>query len=145
LEVEKELEPTKVVVRYLNGTVLKGFTQNFSPNKDRFHLTPSDTPSSETIEVLLKRLKAVFIVRDFNGNPQHNERREYMKGEAPPGLKVEVTFVDGEIMVGSTLLGYDPKRLGNFITPADIQSNNMRVFVVSSAVKSVRQLFDNSQ
>jgi hypothetical protein len=68
-----------------------------------------------------------------------------MKGEASPGLKVEVTFVDGEVMVGSTLLGYDPKRLGNFITPADIQSNNIRVFVISSAVKSVRQLFDNSK
>jgi hypothetical protein len=46
-------------------------------------------------------------------------------------------------MVGSTLLTYDPKKQGNFIIPADPQSNNIRVFVISSAVKSVKQLFDN--
>ena len=32
------MEPVKVVVRYLNGKVIKGVTQDFSPNKDRFHL-----------------------------------------------------------------------------------------------------------
>jgi hypothetical protein len=48
-------------------------------------------------------------------------------------------------MVGSASLGYDPKRLGNFIIPADPNSNNIRVFVVSSAVKGVRQLFDNPE
>jgi hypothetical protein len=48
------------------------------------------------------------------------------------------------VMVGSTVLNYDPKRPGNFIIPADPNSNNVRVFVVSSAVKSVRQLFDHS-
>jgi hypothetical protein len=53
-----------------------------------------------------------------------------------------VKFVDGEVMVGSTSLSYDPKKKGFFIIPADPKSNNMRVFVVSSTVKSVYQLFD---
>jgi hypothetical protein len=136
------MEPTKVVVRYTNGTVLKGFMQNFSPNKDCFHLIPAEKFSSETIEVFMRRLKAIFVVRDFYGNPQYNERKEYLEGENPSGLKLEVTFVDGEIIVGSTVLGYDPKRQGNFIIPADPKSNNIRVFAVSSAVKNVRQLFD---
>jgi len=137
------MEPTKVIVRYANGTVVKGFTQNFSPNKDLFHLTPADKTSSGTIEIFVKRLKAVFMVRDFFGNPQYNERKKYIQGEKPSGLKLEVTFADGEVMVGSTQLGYDPKRQGNFIIPADPKSNNIRVFVVSSAVKNVRQLFDD--
>lgn len=132
-----------MVVRYTDGKVMKGFTQNFSPSRDRFHLILFDKPSAETIEVLLKRLKAVFVVRDFYGNPDYHERKKYMKGENPSGLKLEVTFADGEVMVGSTALSYDPKRPGNFIIPADPNSNNMRVFVVSSAVRSVRQLFDN--
>lgn len=123
--------------------MIKGFIQNFSPNKDRFHLTPVDNPSGGTIEVFVKRLKAIFWVRDFAGNPQYDERKKYIEGESPPGLKLEVTFNDGEVMVGSTVLGYDPKRQGNFIIPADPTSNNLRVFVVSSAVKNVRQLFDN--
>jgi hypothetical protein len=43
------------------------------------------------------------------------------------------------VMIGSTI-GYDPKRTGFFLTPADLESNNLRVFVVSSAVKGVRFL-----
>ncbi len=93
----------------------------------------------------MKRLKAIFIVRDFIGNPKHDERKKYVEGENPPGVKLEVTFADGEVMVGSTLLNYDPKRQGNFMIPADPNSNNIRVFVVSSAVKNVRQLFDNPE
>jgi len=139
------MEPTKVIVKYTNGTVMKGFTQNFSPNRDWFYLTPLDKSSGGTIQVLVKRLKAIFIVRDFLGNPKHDERKKYVEGESPPGVKLEVTFNDGEVMVGSASLGYDPKRQGNFIIPADPDSNNIRVFVVSSAVKSVRQLFDNPE
>lgn len=138
-------KPTKVVVKYLNGKVIKGFMQNFSPNKDSFHLIPADKPSTESIEVAVKNLKAIFVVRDFIGNPQYDERKQYVEGEKPSGLKLEVTFTDGEVIVGSTLLGYDPKRKGNFIIPADPNSNNIRIFAVSSAVKSVRQLFDNPE
>jgi hypothetical protein len=138
------MEPTKMVVRYANGTVARGFIQNFSPNKDFFYLTPADNSSGPPIYVSMKRLKAVFVVRDFQGNPQFKERNFYVEGENPSGLKLEVTFADGEVMVGSTLLSYDPKRQGNFMIPADPNSNNIRVFVVSSAVKTVRQLFDQS-
>jgi len=142
------MEPTKltkVVVKYVNGKIIKGFMQNFSPNKDSFHLIPADKSSGGSIEVLVKHLKAIFVVRDFMGKPQHDERKKYVEGENPSGLKLEVTFADGEVIVGSTLLGYDPKRQGNFIVPADPNSNNIRVFVVSTAVKSVRQLFDNPE
>jgi hypothetical protein len=139
------MEPAKMVVRYANGTVARGFIQNFSPNKDFFYLTPADNSSGPPIYVSMKRLKALFVVRDFHGNPQFKERNFFMEGENPSGLKLEVTFADGEVMVGSTLLNYDPKRQGNFIIPADPNSNNIRVFVVSSAVKNVRQLFDRSQ
>jgi hypothetical protein len=63
--------------------------------------------------VVIGRLKAVFIVRDFIRNPQCNERKEYMEGEKFSGVKVEGTFEDGEVIVGSTL-GYDPKQQGFF-------------------------------
>ncbi len=139
------MEPAKIVGRYINGTVIKGFTQNFSPDKDWFHLNLFDKPSGVTIEGFLKRLKAVFVVRDFYGNPLYHERKKYIKGENPSGLKLEVTFPDGEVMVGSTALSYEPKRPGNFIIPTNPHSNNINVFVVSLAVRSVRQLFDNPE
>jgi len=128
-----------VVARYINGRRIKGVTQDFFPNKDRFHVYPAAKPSGEAVEVLLKELKAIFFVRDFVGNYLHNERKEYIQGEKPSGRKVEVVFRDGEVLVGTTL-GYDPSRPGFFLFPADPKCNNIRVFAVSTAVKKVRFL-----
>jgi len=133
------MEKIKVVVRYSDGRLIKGFTEDFFPNKERFHLTPANNPSGGPTEVSIKGLKAIFVVRDFIGNRLYKERKKYMEGEKPSGKKVEVTFTDGEVLVGSTL-GYDPKRQGFFIFPADSKSNNIRVYVVSSAAEKVRYL-----
>ena len=133
------MERSKSVLRYRGGKVVKGFTQDFYPNKDRFLFFPANDLSGEAIEVLLKELKAVFMVRDFIGDPQYNERKKYINGENPSGQIVEVTFEDDEVLVGSTL-GYDLNRPGFFVFPADPKSNNIRVFLISSAVKKVRYL-----
>ena len=133
------MERVKVVVRYSDGRLIKGSTQDFLPNKERFHLIPADNPSGGAIEVSMNDLKAIFMVRDFVGDPLYKERKKYIEGEKPSGRKVEVTFIDGEVLVGSTL-GYDPKRQGFFIFPADPKSNNIRVYVVSSVVKKVHYL-----
>ncbi len=134
-----KMEPIKVVVRYIDGRVVKGMTQDFFPNKDRFHLRSDTTASEEPAEVLIRDLKAVFFVKDFDGNPGYNERKEYSNGDKAQGRKVEIVFVDGEKLVGSTL-GYDPNRLGFFLFPVDPESNNMRVFAVTAAVKNVRYI-----
>lgn len=133
------MEPTKIVVHYLNGEVIKGFTQDFFPNKPLFHLYPITDPTGETIEVLMKDLKALFFVRDFNGNSQYAERKTYVEGENTLGRKLEVIFTDDELLVGSTL-GYDPSRQGFFLFPADPESNNIRVFSITSSVKNIRFL-----
>jgi hypothetical protein len=133
------METLKVVARYIDGRVAKGLSQDFFPNKDRFHIYAADKSSGETVEILLKDLKAVFFVRDFVGDSEYNERKEYVEGEKPSGRKIEVTFKDGEVLVGTTL-GYDPTRPGFFLFPADPKSNNVRVFAVITAVKKVRFL-----
>jgi hypothetical protein len=133
------MEALKIVARYIDGRVAKGLSQDFFPNKDRFHIYPADKSSGETVEILLKQLKAVFFVRDFVGDSQYNERKEYVEGEKPSGRKIEVMFKDGEVLVGTTL-GYDPTRPGFFLFPADSKSNNVRVFAVTTAVKKVRFL-----
>lgn len=131
------MESLKVVVRYANGRLVKGMTQDFFPNKDRFHLRSDTTASEEPAEVLIRDLKAVFFVKDFGGDPGYNERKEYNDKDKAQGRKVEVTFIDGEKLVGSTL-GYDPNRPGFFLFPVDPLSNNIRVFAITAAVKSVR-------
>jgi len=79
------------------------------------------------------------VVLDFVGHPLYKERKKYVEGEKPSGQKVEVTFIDGEVLVGSTL-GFDPKRQAFLIFSADPKSNNIRVSVVSSFVEKVRYL-----
>ena len=134
------MERAKVVAECANGKVIKGYTLNFFPHKDRFHVMPIDEPSDKPIEVIVSQLKAVFVVQDFNGDPQYVQRKGYMEGETPYGTPLEVTFGDGEVMVGSCM-GIDLKRQGFFISPPDPKSNTPRVFVVRSAVKRVRRLF----
>ena len=82
-------------------------------------------------------LKAVFFVRDFVGNPQYAEQKAFAEGERPPGRPVAVVFTDGEVLTGYTL-GYDRQRPGFFLLPVDPRSNNLRVFVVATAVREVR-------
>lgn len=134
------MDAVKVVVRYADGKVIKGYTQDFFPNKDRFHLQPQQKSSGQdTQQVLVKDLKAIFFVRDFGGNPTYDERRQFADSDKPQGRKMEILFKDGEKLVGSTL-GYEPNRPGFFIHPADDKSNNIRVFVVQAFVDKVRNL-----
>jgi len=84
-------------------------------------------------------LKGVFFVRDFMGDPNFQERKEFIEGARIIGKALEVTFKDGELIVGSSL-NYDPERPGFFISPADPKGNNLGVFVVSQAVSKVRYL-----
>ena len=134
------MEPSKIVVRYQNGKILKGYTQNFFPNKPMFHINPLDaTGSGHLVEVMVEELKAVFYVRDFTGNAKHVDKKQLAPGDRPQGRLMEVTCTDGEVIVGTTT-GYDPKRPGFFLFPIDASSNNERVFMVTSAVGTARFL-----
>lgn len=89
--------------------------------------------------VAISELKAVFFVKDFKGDFRYVERKQFNEDDRQAGRKVEVTFYDGEVMVGTTV-GYDPKRIGFFVIPIDSQCNNLRIFVVNESVKQFRYL-----
>lgn len=126
----------RLVVRYLDGRLLKGFTQDFHPSRVSFHLWPQLGPgAAEPILVPVSQLKAVFFVRDFEGNPRRVERNTFVGAHS--GRRIEITFLDDEVMRGSTL-SYRRDRAGFFITPADTSGNNLRVFVISAAVRHIR-------
>ncbi len=127
-------------MRFANGRLIKGYTSDFYPNKPFFRVRPVDAaPTEAGIEVFVKELKAVFFVKDFTGNPEYNERKDFDGNPQSVGRRMEVTFTDGEVLVGSTM-GHDPKRAGFFLYPADPESNALRVFVISAAVNSFRFL-----
>ena len=124
-----------VVARFLDGRVLKGTTQDFAPHKPIFHLVVRENPSERALVVPLLALKALFFVRSFDGNPKHEEDLDLEKAKGP-GRKVAVTFTDGEVLCGLTT-GYNKDKQGFFVIPVDPESNNARVYVVTSSVKKV--------
>jgi len=104
--------------------------------RSQFSLWPSVTAApQERVIVPLARLKAVFFVRDFAGNPGYVERTD--GGELQHGRRIEVTLIDDEVIVGRTL-SYRADGHGFFVVPADPLANNIRVFIVSSSVRQVR-------
>jgi hypothetical protein len=124
----------KVIVRYADGQIRRGYTNNFTTDRAQLHLSTNPC-SGEMVLVPLARLKALFFVREFGGDPGYVERQEFTTGAA--GRKVEVTFHDGERLVGSTV-AYRSEGTGFFLIPADPRSNNLRVFVIHAAVRHVR-------
>jgi hypothetical protein len=126
----------KVVARCLDGSLIKGYTFDFRPLQARFHVFPDASAGASPTRVLVRDLKALFFVRDHAGNGGYQERRHFRRGEHMGGRRVEVTFTDGEVMVGvAEEMG--PGTTGFFLVPVDPGSNNLRVYVPSRAVRSV--------
>ena len=126
------MKPNKVVIQSKNGTITKGQTSDFFPNKALFHLT---TLEGNVEEFKIEELKAVFFVKDCDGDKSY----EYSYDDAITGggRKIKVDFADGEEIIGYTQ-GYSPNRVGFFIIPADLKGNNEKIFVVKSATKKVQ-------
>ncbi len=131
-----------VVARYRNGKIIRGMTHDFGPQKKAFHVNTVErhgrTVAGKVYEIFLSELKAVFFVKSLEGKQGPPSLKGVMeeKLEAPGLMKARITFLDGEILVGTTH-GYTPEREGFFVAPLEKDSNNLRIFVISSAVKKV--------
>lgn len=134
---EREGLMNRVVARYSDGHILKGETSDFLPNKELFHVIPTSQPGAKgPVAVKVGELKAVFFVKDLEGDPRHMERKSFDPARPPAGRKIRVVFMDGEVLLGTTQ-GYQPGRPGFFIVPADEGSNIERCYVVSASASSI--------
>jgi small nuclear ribonucleoprotein (snRNP)-like protein len=138
----------KVVVRFLDGRMLKGLMNNFSVEATEVHL--SEAESEKEHRIPLGELKAVFFVKSLEGDRAHREKKAFgaRKDADHLGRKVYIKFKDGENMYGFVKgdipwkQGYfvaEPhsQAQGFFIVPTDSESNNIRIFVVGSALKDI--------
>ncbi|MBN2283635.1 MAG: hypothetical protein JXO48_07070 [Deltaproteobacteria bacterium] len=129
------MKKNKIVARYKDGSILKGQTVDFFPNKSTFHVEPLDGTAVK--EMQIEDLKAVFFVKDFEGNREH--KKSYTDTVVGGGRKIKITFFDGEEIIGFTL-GYSSERQGFIVTPADLKGNNERIYIVKSATKTIEFL-----
>jgi len=128
------MQPNKVVIQSKDGTITKGQTSDFFPNKAQFHLT---TLEGNVEQFKTDDLKAIFFVRDCDGDKTHVY--SYKDSITGGGRKIKVDFTDGEEIIGYTQ-GYSPNRPGFFLIPADLKGNNEKIFVIKSATKKVQFL-----
>ena len=128
----------QVVVHFRDGNLQKGYTHDFTPLKDSFHLTLEDG-SGEIKEINISQLKAIFFVKTFDGDHSYVEKKffEQVDESRFRGLKMRVVFNDGEIIRGISL-GYSEDKKGFFLLPVDPECNNDRIFIVSEACKDIK-------
>jgi len=123
----------RVVARFRDGHIVKGTTSDFSPQRDSLHV---QTESGVEL-VDFRHLKALFFVRDLDGDSRHQKSNLFSPARPVIGRKIAVRFADGEILVGTTQ-GYRPGRSGFFVVPADPDGNTERCWVVAAATDEVR-------
>jgi hypothetical protein len=128
----------KIVVHLKDGTVLKGVTHDFEPTQESFHLLPAEG-GGVPVRVRLGDMKALFYVKDYVGNRDFVARRQFDEAQRAARRAI-VSFHDGEEMWGVLGEGADEEGNGFFFFPADKRDNNIRVFVIRSAMKELRLL-----
>ena len=57
----------KMVIHFRDGRLIKGYSRDFFPNKPAFHV--GEDPAEPGVEVAIEDLKAIFFVKEFDGNP----------------------------------------------------------------------------
>ena len=130
----------KVVVKYKDGKIIKGWVEDFRSDRESFilyHLI--EYSEEERLEIKFSSLKAVFFIKDFAGNKDYKKVRTFDVDTkvTPSQRKIVVLFKDGENLYG-TSHSYGPNRKGFFVYPIDPKDNNERIFVLHSAVESIR-------
>lgn len=138
----------RVVARLKDGKVIKGFVDpwtNFeggsAPDADdqtgslpcEFELRHD--VSTPGIKIQRDSLKALFVVKTFEGNKDYNEVKFFERNPPIKGLWVRVKFYDTEALEGivtnSIKFLVEPTFL---LRPPDIHSNNEQICIVKSAL-----------
>jgi len=135
----------RVVARFTDGRVLKGYINEFTAESDYVVLDEAGSGKEQRIPV--SDLKALFFIKSFEGDRQYREKKTF--GISPnKGKKVYVKFFDRESLVGFVegevpwgkgffLSGEGSKTKGFFLIPVDGNCNNIKVFVVGRAIEDI--------
>jgi hypothetical protein len=126
----------KIVVHLKTGAIHKGVTHDFQPAEDTFHLLSAEG-GGVPIRVRMEDMKALFYVRDYIGNSDFVARRQFDEARSA-GRKAIVSFKDGEEIWGYLGDSEEGEPTGFFFFPADRDDNNIKIFVVRSALEDLR-------
>jgi len=129
----------KAVIKFQNGEIIKGWVENFNPNRDILFIYPlKEYSNKDKMDIKVNSLKAIFFVKDFVGNSEYKKVRTFEGHDwvMPTQKRIIVHFKDGEKIYG-TSYSYNPTKIGFFVYPVDRNDNNIRIFAINSAIEKV--------
>jgi hypothetical protein len=142
----------KLVAHKADGSLVKGFAVDL-PNFSRETLgskaliSPPQVmeirlvDNGATAKVALKDLKALFVVKSFEGSHEYNEIKFFRSHPLQEGLWVRLQFRDGESTEGVVFNSLDyVLNHGFFLKPPDPHSNNEIVYVMKDSLSDFRVL-----
>lgn len=129
----------KVVIHRLDKGLVKGYVDPLAYLGTK-GVELLDT-AGRLVRIPLEDIKGIYFVRDFEGNPQQPERKVFHSRPRLSGLWIRMTFKDNEVqegLISKNLLDLDS--LGFLVTPPDLYSNNLRIFIPRSALTKLEVL-----
>lgn len=96
------------------------------------------TPAGTALLVPYTEVKALYFVRDFDGEPPEGSR-VFLNRPKMSGLWIRLTFRDGEVMEGvlpNNLLQLEPQ--GFTFAPPNPTANSQKVFVPRAALAGLQ-------
>jgi len=88
-----------------------------------------------------EQVRAVYFVRDFEENPEANQKKVFASRPKSDGLWVRLRFHDGEEIEGllpNDLLQVESQ--GYTVTPPDPNTNTQKIFVPRVALETMKVL-----
>ncbi len=128
----------RVVIRRLNKGLIKGFIDPGAYLAPEIDLLDRE---GRLVHIPLKEIKGIFFVRDFEGNPDRAERKVFRSRPRLAGLWMRMTFKDSEVLealLPNNLL--EVNALGFLVTPPDVYSNNLKIFIPRTALAAMEVL-----
>jgi len=133
----------RLVAHFKDGQISKGFSRDFDPGRESFHLEKRRAGIIASVQIRLEDLKALFQVKTWGRKDKHLGRPHgFPEGNANrPAegtyVKTVAEFFDGERICGFTR-DYTPDHTGFYLIPADPEDNNRRIYVLKSSLVNIQ-------
>ncbi len=124
----------KLILRMQDGSMIKCSTR--IPFSAAYKKVTVIDEKGAVHKIPLSSIKAIFFVKDFEGNSKYKAGSDFNEGSPKAGKSVSVKFHDGEVIRGKAINISDEKD-GFFLYPADPLDNNEKVFIVRKNVLEV--------
>ena len=126
----------KIVAHMKDGSIHKGVTHDFDTAGGTFHVLPAEG-GGVPVAVIAEEMKALFYVKDYIGNRDFVTRRQFAEAHAADRRAI-LRFKDGEEIWGVLGEGADDESAGFVFFPVDEEDNNIRIYVIRSALEELR-------